>query len=127
MLYQGSCHCGNIAFEVEGDLHSVMECNCSFCSRIGAMRWFVPRTQVRFTTPESNLSTYQFGKKRIQHHFCKQCGCAPMGSGSHNGVEMLSINVRCLENVDKSTLKIKAVDGRSFYFSGSKFSGLTTA
>jgi len=114
MLYQGSCHCGHIAFEVEGDLHSVKQCNCSICSRLGALRWFVPRTQVRFITPKSNLSTYQFGKKNIKHHFCAICGCAPMGTGAHNGVEMFSINARCLENVDLSALKIKPVDGRSF-------------
>jgi hypothetical protein len=65
MIYQGSCHCGHIAFEVEGDLYAVKQCNCSICSRLGALRWFVPRSQVRFITPESNLSTYQFGKKRI--------------------------------------------------------------
>jgi hypothetical protein len=114
MIYQGSCHCGNIAFEVEGDLHSVMECNCSICGRLGALRWFVNRDQLKFSTPESNLSTYLFGKKHIRHHFCSVCGCAPMGSALHNGVEMASINVRCLEGVDLSVLKIKQVDGRSF-------------
>jgi hypothetical protein len=114
MIYKGSCHCGHISFEVEGELRAVKECNCSLCSRLGVLRWFVPRTQVRFLTPESNLSTYQFGKKRINHHFCSICGCAPMGTGSHNGVEMFSINARCLEGVDLSTLKISHVDGRSF-------------
>ncbi|MBI3901507.1 MAG: GFA family protein [Nitrosomonadales bacterium] len=113
MIYKGSCHCGNIAFEVEGDLQGVAECNCSICSRLGALRWFVPRAQVRFSTPESNLSTYQFGKKQIQHHFCAICGCAPLGTGSHNGIEMASINVRCLENTDFSALPVKHFDGRS--------------
>jgi hypothetical protein len=31
MKYQGSCHCGRIAFEVEGELTGVMACNCSIC------------------------------------------------------------------------------------------------
>ncbi len=114
MLYKGSCHCGRVSFEVEGDLYAVKECNCSICRRLGALRWFVPRSQVHFVNPESNLSTYEFGKRKIQHHFCSTCGCAPMGTGSHNGVEMFSINVRCLEDVDLSALKIKQVDGRSF-------------
>ena len=69
---------------------------------------------VRFTTPENNLSTYQFGKHKIKHHFCSTCGCAPLGGGTHNGIEMASINVRCLEGVELSALKIKQVDGRSF-------------
>ena len=114
MLYQGRCHCGRIAFEVGGELDSVNECNCSFCSRIGALRWFVPRKQVRFITPETDLSTYQFGTKRLKHYFCPECGCAPIASNSRNGVETLIVNARCLDDVDVSTLKIRAVNGRSF-------------
>ncbi len=113
MVYKGSCHCGRIAFEVEGDLHGVAECNCSICSKRGALWWFVPRAQVRFSTPESDLSTYQFGKKRISHHFCSVCGCAPLGTSLYDGVEMAAINVRCLDNVDLTTLTVKQVDGRS--------------
>ena len=113
MIYQGSCHCGHIAFEVEGDLYAAAECNCSICGRLGALRWFVKYDQVKFIMPESNLSTYLFGKHKISHHFCAKCGCAPLGSGSHNDIKMASINVRCLENVDLAALKIKQVDGRS--------------
>ncbi len=32
MQYRGSCHCGNVAFEVEGELSGAMACNCSICS-----------------------------------------------------------------------------------------------
>lgn len=113
MIYQGSCHCGHIAFEVEGDLHSVSECNCSLCNRLGSLRWYVKRNQIKFFTPESNLSTYQFGKKIRRHHFCSKCGCSPMGAVLRNDVEMVSINVRCLENVDLSALTIEPFDGRS--------------
>jgi hypothetical protein len=113
MIYQGSCHCGKTAFEVEGDLHGVAECNCSICRRRGALWWFVARAQMRFSIPESDLSTYQFGKKHIRRHFCNVCGCAPLSTSLYNGVEMAAINVRCLEDVDLSSLHVKQVDGRS--------------
>ena len=35
MIYKGSCHCGKIALEVEGELTAAMSCNCSICSRKG--------------------------------------------------------------------------------------------
>jgi hypothetical protein len=35
MIYSGKCHCGKIAFDVEGDLTSVIECNCSICYESG--------------------------------------------------------------------------------------------
>ena len=46
MKYKGSCHCGKIAFEVEGELNGAMACNCSMCSRKGSLLWFVPRDQL---------------------------------------------------------------------------------
>ena len=30
-IYKGSCHCGGIAFEVEGAIDSGLACNCSIC------------------------------------------------------------------------------------------------
>ncbi|HET6632433.1 MAG TPA: hypothetical protein VFG73_06980 [Rhodanobacteraceae bacterium] len=29
MTYQGGCHCGRIAFAVDGDIESLVDCNCS--------------------------------------------------------------------------------------------------
>ncbi|MGZ2447799.1 hypothetical protein ACVIRO_000553 [Rhizobium ruizarguesonis] len=31
MRYEGSCHCGNVAFEVEGEFTEALDCNCSPC------------------------------------------------------------------------------------------------
>ena len=114
MTHRGSCHCGRIAFEVDGDIAQVMECNCSICSRRGYLLWFVPRTQLRLATPESDLATYTFNKRRVQHHFCPTCGCAPFGFASdETGNAHAAVNVRCLEGIEPSTLKVVHFDGRS--------------
>ncbi len=115
MKYKGSCHCGQISFEVEGELNQAMECNCSHCSRKGYLLWFVPRTQLNLNVPESALSTYTFNKHVIKHHFCPKCGCAPFGFGSdRSGSATAAVNVRCLEGVELSSLKRVPVDGRSY-------------
>jgi len=114
MTHKGSCHCGRIAFEVDGDIAQVIECNCSICSRRGSLLWFVPRTQLRLATPESDLATYTFRTGRIRHHFCPTCGCAPFASGSdEKGTATAAVNVRCLEDVEPARLKIVPFDGRS--------------
>src|SRR5215510_10983836 len=113
MTHKGSCHCGQIAFEVEGKFDTVMECNCSHCSRKGYLLWFVPRTQLVLQSPDSALSTYTFNKHVIKHHFCGRCGCAPFGFGVQNGTEMAAVNVRCLEDVELSTLPRQFFDGRA--------------
>jgi len=115
MIYKGSCHCGQIAFEVEGEISQVMDCNCSICSRMGSLHWFVPRDQLRLLTPESAIATYTFGKQRIQHHFCPTCGIHPFGEGTDpSGKRMAAVNARCLEDVDLTALSVNHIDGRSF-------------
>lgn len=114
MKYKGSCHCGKVSFEVEGELTQVMDCNCSICSRKGSLLWFVPRSQLQLLTPEENLSAYTFGEHTIKHYFCSSCGIHPFGEGvDPSGNRMAAINVRCLEDVEFSTLPVEHFDGRS--------------
>ena len=61
--YRGSCHCGRVAFEVDGELGTVMECNCSHCSRKGYLLWFVPRDSFRPGKPEAQ-GYYAYALKR---------------------------------------------------------------
>ncbi len=114
MIYKGSCHCGNVAFEVEGELTGAMACNCSICSRKGALMWFVPRDKLRLLTPDGNAATYTFNKHVIQHRFCPRCGMHPYGEGvDPNGNKMAAINIRCLEDIDLATVPVQNFDGKS--------------
>jgi hypothetical protein len=113
MSHKGSCHCGQIKFEVQGTFDSAMECNCSHCSRKGYLLWFVPRSQLTLQSSEASLSTYTFNKHVIKHHFCPTCGCSPFGFGTFEGAEMAAVNIRCLEDVELSSIKREFVDGRS--------------
>lgn len=115
MTYRGSCHCGRVVYEVEGELQEAMECNCSHCSRKGYLLWFVPAAQFRLLQGEDSLATYTFNKHLIRHRFCSNCGCAPFGEGrGREGEPMIAINVRCLEDVEPASLQLRQVDGRSF-------------
>ena len=114
MNYRGSCHCGRVAFEVEGEIGTVMSCNCSICQRKGALMWFVPHEKLHLLTPDENASTYMFNKHVIKHRFCATCGMHPYGEGSDpKGNRMAAINVRCLEDIDLAALPITHYDGRS--------------
>lgn len=115
MPYRGSCHCGRIAYEVEDNSGpaQVVECNCSHCSRKGYLLWFLPRTSLRLSTPESAMAAYHFNKHVIEHKFCPQCGCAPFGFGRDaSGQETVAVNVRCLEGIDLAGLQRIPYDGR---------------
>jgi len=114
MTHTGGCHCGRIAFDVEGDIEQVIECNCSICTKRGSLLWFVPREQLHLKTPESDLATYTFNKRNILHHFCTHCGCAPFAYGADKtGAKKAAVNVRCLDTVDPAALRVVPFDGRS--------------
>lgn len=115
MNYRGSCHCGKIAFEVEGEIDGALSCNCSMCQRKGSLLWFMPRSALNLLTPENAMSTYTFNKHVIKHHFCPDCGIHPFGEGTDpNGNVMAAINIRCIENIDLTTIPVQHYDGRAY-------------
>ena len=114
MMYKGGCHCGKIAFQVEGELKGAMACNCSMCSRKGSLMWFVPRDKMQLLTPEEKLGTYTFNKHVIKHRFCPACGIHPYGEAADpQGNPMAAINIRCLEGIDLDAVPIRHFDGRA--------------
>ena len=116
MKHAGSCHCGRIAFELEGEVDKAMDCNCSMCRRRGALLAFYPREALRLSTPEADMATYTFNKHALQHHFCPACGISPFSEGvdPRNGAKTVAVNVRCLPDVDLDSLQVTKVDGASF-------------
>lgn len=113
--YTGGCHCGKVAYEVEGELEQAMDCNCSMCQKRGGLLWFVPHEKFTLKTPAEDVGTYHFNTGKIDHHFCPDCGISPFSEGKNqDGSAMAAINVRCLDDVDLAALKIVPVDGRKF-------------
>lgn len=114
MLYEGSCHCRAIVFEVEGTIDGALACNCSICRRRGSLLWFVPHEQLRLKTPAAAASVYTFNKHVIQHRFCSTCGIHTHGEGSDpQGNVMAAINLRCIDGIDLDAIPVRHYDGRS--------------
>jgi hypothetical protein len=112
--YKGGCHCGAVQYELTADLAGAMECNCSICAKRGALWAFAKPDQIKILKGEDAVSDYQFGKKRIHHLFCRTCGVGSFSRGNGpDGSLSYAVNVRCLEGVDPSELKITPFDGKS--------------
>jgi hypothetical protein len=113
--YAGSCHCKKVRYEVDTDLAMVIQCNCSICSRTGALLTFVPPEQFRLQSGQDAQTDYQFNTKNVHHLFCSTCGIRSFGHGTGpDGKPMYAINVRCLDGVDTAQLSLTQVDGKSF-------------
>jgi len=111
--HKGGCHCGKVAYEFDGEIGTVLDCNCSLCQKRGGLLQFIPASAFRLGTPRGDLGTYKFNKHLIAHHFCKECGISPFSEGSDaKGNRMVAINMRCVDGVDPRKLDIKFHNGR---------------
>jgi hypothetical protein len=110
-VYTGGCHCGRIRFEVEGELRRVSQCNCSICSRTGYLHWTVEPARLRLRTPPGSWTTYRFLTKVAENRFCPVCGVSPFRV-PRSDPDKITVNARCLEDVDLEALPVDRFDGR---------------
>ena len=109
--YRGSCHCGQIRFEIEAELDHVRVCDCSICRRRGGLLHRVEPQNFRLLTPSLEaLSLYTFHTQTARDYFCPTCGILPFRR-PRTAPDQWSVNVRCLEDVDLDAIPVKRVQG----------------
>ena len=108
--YRGSCHCGRVTFELQGEVKYVIDCNCSICRRKGALWLGAPDSSLRILRGEPDLALYQFNTMTARHYFCKHCGIHPF-TRPRLDPSLWVVNVRCLEEVDLKSLAVHPFDG----------------
>ena len=112
--YTGSCHCGAVAYSVEVDTDQALKCNCSICTKLGAVWAFAPKAKFNLNKGAGKQGDYLFNKKMLHHRFCTTCGIESYAEGKgQDGSEQVGINLRCVQGIDVSKLNPKQVDGRS--------------
>lgn len=113
--YSGGCHCGAVAFEIDADLSSetVLDCNCSMCRRKGILHLIIPPSRFRLLRGKDALSTYRFGTGQAVHQFCATCGIHPFYT-PRSHPDSIDVNVRCLDEVDLTTLDVTPFDGKNW-------------
>jgi hypothetical protein len=113
IIYQGSCHCGAIRFEIEAQEDLELEdCNCSICSKAGFLHLILPINRFRLIKGEENLQDYRFNTGVARHRFCKICGIKPFYIPRSNP-DGIDVNARCLDTEAKSVSIVK-FDGRNW-------------
>lgn len=113
--HAGSCHCGAVRFEVDADLDDerILACNCSMCRKKGHLHLIVEPDRFRLLSGADVLSTYRFGTRIAVHRFCQQCGIHPFYT-PRSHPDMVSVNVRCLDDVDLEAIDIEPFDGANW-------------
>ena len=119
MIYQGSCHCQAIKFEVEAPQQIEADlCNCSICSKSGFLHLIVPLNKFKLLSGEQCISTYTFGSGIAKHTFCKVCGVKPFYTPRSNP-DGIDINVNCLDT-EYLQINVTEFDGKNWEKHGHK-------
>ena len=98
--YRGECHCGAIrgtlyATKPAAELQ-VRACQCSFCTRHGAMTVSDPAGRATFEIDRSSLAPYQFGTRTGTSLICRKCGMYVGVTLEEDGKVWSVLNVRGL-------------------------------
>lgn len=97
MLYQGSCHCKAVVFEIDAPSEVEVErCNCSICAKSGFLHLILPLSKFTLKKGEADLTTYTFNTGVAKHTFCKHCGVKPFYIPRSNP-DGIDININCLD------------------------------
>lgn len=109
--YHGSCHCGQVAFEVAMDFQGSSKCNCRYCWK--QRNWNAQASPENFTLirGEDVLGDYaRHGEGFETHHrFCRECGTATHGHGSIDamGGAYLGVRIAALDDLSVDELMEK--------------------
>ena len=89
--------------EIDAKLDHVRVCDCSLCRKRGALNHRVEESQFRLLSPIEDLSVYRWHTKTAHDYFCPTCGILPFRR-PRTAPHLWTINVRCLDDVDLSTI-----------------------
>lgn len=71
-----TCHCGAVELNLmmPDGLEKLRRCNCSICSRRGAVVASVKVENLEIIKGKEVLTTYTFNTHTAKHYFCSVCG-----------------------------------------------------
>lgn len=80
MKYLGSCLCGKVTYEIEGDFENFYLCHCERCRKdtgsAHAANLFSSTAKLRWLSGQENSKTFNLGSEGHIKSFCTNCGSA---------------------------------------------------
>jgi len=76
--HTGSCLCGSVKFEMEGEFKKFFFCHCSRCRKMSGSahcaNLFAPGAKLTWLSGEDKISFYRLEGTRFARNFCSTCG-----------------------------------------------------
>ncbi len=77
-MHQGSCLCGSVKFEMDGEFDRFFLCHCTYCQKdtgsSNAANLFASNTRFEWLSGSEKVKTYRLPETRHSKSFCTECG-----------------------------------------------------
>ena len=111
-MITGSCHCGNIKFELLITPTHLCECNCSVCRRLGALWVHAENTEINIINKSDKISDYVWGDKSLAFCTCAVCGCTTHWKSLNPETNSrMAVNLRMTDPEECVGIPIRHFDG----------------
>jgi hypothetical protein len=110
-MIQGSCHCGAVRWQFEGQPDGATACNCTVCRRYGVLWAYDHENEGIKVSGETKF--YARGQA-IEFHFCPTCACVAFWRGKRTdeqGRRRIAVNLRLSEPDAVADIPIDHFDG----------------
>jgi hypothetical protein len=99
-MYQGSCLCGQVRFEIDGAIRNIVYCHCSQCRKAQgsafATNGIVSTTAFKLTAGQDRLTGYESSPGQHKY-FCRTCG-SPILSRNTASPDQVRIRLGSLDS-----------------------------
>ena len=108
-LIEFSCHCGRVRLRVNCAPQEATDCNCTICRRYGALWAYYSPKDVELTNDATDI--YVWGRKMIEFHRCKRCGCITHWAPVDKTYDRLGVNARLMVPEVLDQVRVRHWDG----------------
>jgi hypothetical protein len=117
-MISGSCLCGQVRYEVDGELGGFVHCHCRTCRKAHGSAFStvaaVPKTAFRWVAGEGLLKSYESSTGKFRS-FCTNCGSQIVANRPAQPTILLRLGCLDTEAVGQPTCHIWRSDGASWY------------
>lgn len=114
-MLTGTCHCGAAQWSFDGMPESATACNCTLCSRYGAL-WIYDYEGERISLSGQSQAYMRHDRTTpaLEIRFCGRCGCVLAWRGRSvdaDGRRRIAVNLRLTDPNPVAHLPIDHFDG----------------
>lgn len=114
-----TCQCGDVHVSVAALPAFVHDCNCTLCSKTGALWAYYHPAEVNVTGTTARYQRRDKPEPGVEVHFCPTCSATthftltPASIAQHGNVQ-LGVNMRLADERELAGVELRYPDGRAW-------------